>query len=365
MYRPALFTASRILIVKTSSLGDIIQSFVVLNYLKNRFPDAAIDWAVERRFISIVEAHPLVSRTIAFDSKSRRFSEYASSARDLRRSRYDFVFDLQGNCKSGVVTLLAKSSCKVGYGRKSIREWPNLFATNRRFNVPSNLNIRLQLLSLIREFLRDSEPMPAFFDGVRFKITFEEKQKIEELLTQHGASERIMVCPGSQWKNKQLPVRTLSEFLKKIDRSKNASFFLIWGNAEEKKFCEELQEGLKSSLIVDRLELPVWQNLMSEMDIVIAFDSGALHLCGTTSTPSFSIFGPTMPEIFKPFGQNHFFMRGECPYLRSFEKQCPLLRTCPTGACIRSLTAEEIFNRFAIIDQNRYVFPPGRSPGAL
>ena len=100
------------------------------------------------------------------------------------------------------------------------------------------------------------------------------------------------------------------------------------------------------SVVVDRLPLPTWQNLMDEVDLVIAVDSSALHLCGTTSTPSFSIFGPTSQRVFKPMGERHFAVQGSCPYGRTFEKQCPVLRSCPTGACIKELTVEELFEAF-------------------
>lgn len=350
MYRPAPFFTIRILIVKTSALGDIIQSFAVLPYLKAKFSNVEIDWVVEKRFASIVEAHPQVSRTIAIESKAwkkRRFNEYVLAAKELRRFSYDFVIDLQGNCKSGIVTLLSKSRTKVGFGRKCVREWPNLLATNRRFNVPSNINIRLQLLSLVRFMLNDPEPLPSHFDGVRFKISLEERQMIEALLGKLSLGKRIMVCPGSKWKNKQLPFNTLSLFLQKIARLMEVSFFLVWGNEEEREVCKELHKKFENSIVIDKLELPVWQNLMVEMQMIIAFDSGALHLAGTTSTPTFSIFGPTIPEIFKPLGSHHFAMQGACPYRRSFEKLCPELRTCPTGACMRNLEANEIFSRFS------------------
>jgi heptosyltransferase-1 len=368
MHQSPLFSARRILIVKTSSLGDIIQSFVVLHYLKEKFPDAEIDWAVEKRFASIVEAHPLVSRAIAFDK--RELKDLVVRAAELRRFKYDVVFDLQGNCKSAVLTLLSRSSHKVGFGIHSVREWPNILATKVRYEVPSTLNIRLQLISLIQQFLKDDAAMPqGGFSGVRFKISNQEQSQIDRLLSSPEAQtkERIMVCPGSKWINKQLPRETLSAFLSKIDSSLNASFFLMWGDAKERTLCEELQRQLPgNSLIVERLELPVWQNLMNEMSVVIALDSGALHLCGTTSAPSFSLFGPTMPEIFKPIGSRHLAMRGACPYLKTFEKQCPLLRTCSTGACIRNLEAEEIFNRFlswwqTIVHQSRCASPQARS----
>jgi heptosyltransferase-1 len=156
-----------------------------------------------------------------------------------------------------------------------------------------------------------------------------------------------MVCPGSKWINKQLTFETLSDFLSKIDQRYAPSYLLIWGDDTEKALCERLHTLFpQTSLVVEKLPLPTWQNLMSEVSLMIAVDSSALHLCGTTSTPTFSIFGPTSPAVFKPLGERHVAYQGKCPYGRVFTKQCPILRTCPTGACIRGISAEELFRAF-------------------
>ncbi len=339
---------SRILIVKTSSLGDIVQSFHVLDDLHRRFPSVSIDWAVEASLSSIVAAHPLVRRAIPLDIKRR--ANLWSGLKELRREIYDLVFDLQGNCKSGAVTLLARGKVKVGYDFKSVREWPNILATNIRFHVAKQKNIRLYYLELIERYFQ--KPASNEMEGVRFNIESEEKKKISKILEEVPRGPKIMVCPGSKWINKQLKGETLADFLQKIEEAHNSSFLLIWGDESEKLLCQDLKKGLKSASIVEKLALPTWQNLMSEVDLVIAVDSSALHLCGTTSTPSFSIFGPTSSNIFKPAGRGHFAYQGSCPYGRTFEKQCPVLRSCPTGACIRDLKAEELFQAF----QNQCAF---------
>jgi heptosyltransferase-1 len=179
--------------------------------------------------------------------------------------------------------------------------------------------------------------------GVRFHINGEEKEKVAQIISQVPLSCKIMVCPGSKWANKQLKAETLLAFLQKIEERYGAAFLLIWGDVGEKTQCQQIAQGLKMAVLVDKLELSTWQNLMSEVDLVIAVDSSALHLCATTATPSFSIFGPTSPHVFKPLGQRHVAIQGKCPYGREFDKQCPVLRSCPTGACIKELTAEELF----------------------
>lgn len=335
---------AKILIVKTSSLGDIIQSLNVIDDLKSRFPTAAIDWAVEASFESIVAAHPHIRRTIALDIKKRK--NLWRALKDLRREPYDLIFDLQGNCKSAIITLLAKGQVKVGYGLKSVREWPNVLATNVRFNISREINIRSFYLALIESYFKTPT---ADIKGVRFKT--EEEGKISEILAQAPSNYQIMVCPGSKWTNKQLLPETWIDFLRKIETGYGASFLFMWGDEGERALCKHLASSLKSAAIVDKLSIPTWQNLMNEVDLVIAVDSSALHLCGTTTTPSFSIFGPTSPDVFKPIGHHHFALQGKCPYGRTFQKQCPILRSCPTGACIKNLTVEELFAAF----QNQYV----------
>lgn len=334
---------SEFLIIKTSSLGDIIQSFGALDVLYAKFPNCAIDWIVEERFHSLVAAHPLVRHAIAFDRR-----KWWRSIGRLRNIRYDAVFDLQGNCKSGLLTFLSRGKAKVGFGLRSVREWPNLLATRHRFDVPRTMNIRLQYIQLIQRFLRDETPFEV--RGVKFNISSEEQEKLRQILSQPvlQTNMRVMVCPGAKWANKQLPIATLIALLVKIRKAYGASFLLMWGGAEEKELCKQIQaEMADCSSVVDRLSLPTWQNLMGEIDLVLAVDSSALHLCATTATPSFSLFGPTMPEIFKPPGERHCAIRGACPYGRAFDKQCPILRTCPTGACIRQLQADQLFGAFA------------------
>lgn len=347
----------RFLIIKTSSLGDIIQAFGVVNYLVKKFPQAKVDWAVEKVFEPIVQAHPLINRAIALDMKKIKkkwrsissWKEFLSAIFLLRQRKYDVIFDLQGNTKSGALTCVSKGRVKVGFGAHSVREWPNLLATTHRFNVPKETNIRLQNLRLVQEFFSDATRLE--LEGVKFLIDEKEEKKLNQILQTPLLKERkkVMVCPGSKWENKQMTLESLSHLLKRVEEKLNASFLLVWGEETERKFCEKINAlFLETSLIVERLEIPTWQNLMSEVDLVIAVDSSALHLCGTTSTPSFSVFGPSSSEIFKPIGERHFAFQGKCPYSRSFKKTCPILRSCPTGACIRSLRGEEIFLSFSL-----------------
>lgn len=332
---------SSILIVKISSLGDIIHTFPVLYDLHRRFPNASIDWVVSRELQSVVASHPLVRRAISFKMDSVQ-GFFAAIGR-VRQESYDLLFDFQGNCKSGLVTFFARSKKKVGFGLRTAREWPNVLATNHRFDISRDCNIRLFNLQLVQRFL--GAELPVYNDRIALKISELENLSVAKILAGNQPGVRIMVCPGSKWPNKRIPLDTLRDFLKRIAQGMDASFFFVWGSLPERADCEYLSAVGRSTL-VDKLDIPVWQNLIDHMDLMIAVDSSALHLCGTTSTPSFSIFGPTSPAVFKPLGNRHLAIQGKCPYGRKFEKQCPVLRTCPTGACMRHFDAEALFHVF-------------------
>ena len=341
-----------ILIVKTSSIGDVIQTFPVLEYLRLKFPDAQIDWVVEEAIAPLLSAHPLLNTVIEMRSKawrktllhSQTRAELRSFSRALKGTSYDLLFDLQGNMKSALVTGSAKGKVKVGFGYNSVQEKGNLLATRRRFNPPPNFNIRLKYLSLAQSYFKDPE---AFYpQGVRLKIDLAERERLEQILADPplGKRPKLMVCFGSRWPNKQLDLTTLSTLLEKIAVDSDPSYLFIFSNEEEKQIADQLQTRFKSRAVsVGELSLPLWQALMWEMDGVIAVDSAALHLCSTTQTPSFSVFGPSLASCYKPLEERHVAVQGSCPYGKTFSHRCPILRTCATGACIRQLSADALF----------------------
>ena len=346
--------------MKMSSLGDILQAFNVLDLLRSAFPDALIDWVVEEGLAPLVSAHPYVNEALLVNFKELKggwwrralWKKLFGFLKKIRRRRYDLVFDLQGNCKSGIVTWISRAKVKVGFGIGCVREKPNILSTHVRFEVCKKKNIREQYLELVSRFLQERlgiKRLDFTGAGIALKIVEEERERVGLIFGQSALQRRprIMVCPGSQWVNKKIPLKILSEFLGRLQEKLDCSFLFVWGSDREKKECEELHMLFaETSIILEKLSFPALQNVMNGVDVVVAVDSSALHLCSITKTPSFSVFGPSSPSIFKPPGLRHFAMQGECPYGKKFDKTCPLLRTCVTGACMKNLQASEIADAF-------------------
>lgn len=345
----------KILIVKTSALGDIVHAYPVVDYLHHKFPDVRIDWVVEAPNAELVQAHPYVHRAIPIATKAWRkalfknetFKAVAAMRRQLREQHYDVVFDLQGNLKSGLIVSQAKSPCKVGFGIKSVPEWSNILFTNKRYNPDRQNNIRYDYLSMVTAFFGDS--MPTESGQIALKISQEQQAQIDRVLANplFKNKPKVLVCSGSAWPNKQLTTETLAAFLGKVQKKLGCAFLFVWGSSAEHEAAKQLQNHFQdASVVVDRMKLSMLQNLMGECDLVVAMDSLPLHLAGSTKTPTFSVFGASSADKYKPIGPNHLAYQGACPYGRTFVKRCPILRTCPTGACIHDLHAQDLFASF-------------------
>lgn len=334
----------RILIVKTSSLGDIIQSLPVVTFLLKKFPQAKVDWVVEKSFKELLEAHPNIHQVIPVKVRTwkKNLIKHRQAIKNvitsLRENHYDLLIDLQGNIKSGIITKLAYAKEKIGTTFSSASEWPNAFFLTHRYALNKKKPIALQYLSVVQNHFK---AQPDIFEiDLSLEISSEDEGWIASLLKE---GKKIMVCPGSRWENKKLSLPIWIELLKKEREKDLCHFYFAWGSEKEKQEGASLHSQFPNvSTLLPKMSLPIWQRLMSKMDLIYTVDSSALHLAATTRTPTFSFFGPSAAAIYQPPGKDHQSFQGSCPYGKTFIKRCPALRTCKTGACLKNLSLEEI-----------------------
>lgn len=331
----------RFLIVKTSSLGDIVQSFEFLEYLKQKYPDSIVDWVVEKRWCEIIKSHPLVDRIIEIQTPPKNFSVSKQSMKQLRLYSYDVAFDIQGNSKSGIVLFFSRAKEKVGF--KKVTEWMNLLFTSKKISIPDGMDIRQDYLHVLKKYFEDDSTQ-LYTNFSLLNITEEEKIFIDSTLNFAKDKKKIIVAPGSRWNNKCLDRGHLLAFLRSFNEP--TLFIFTHGSEDELRDCNYLNEHLKNqSIILERCSLPCLQNLMSRVDLVISVDSLPLHLAATTKVKTLSFFGPSSSQKYAPNGPNHISFQGSCPYAVSFTKRCPKLRTCETGDCIKNLRPLELVKK--------------------
>lgn len=316
-----------------SALGDILQSFPVMPYLHSKFPGVTVDWLVEKRFSSLASSIKGINEILSIDTKNLR-EELIPFARKLRSKRYDVVFDLQGNCKSGLMCLLTSSKQKVGFSRKQVAEWPNLLVTNKKIQISSHLSMRNRYLKMVQSYFDDMEhyeslPQPLYHG------------KNVDLPIGKSCEGRILVAPFSKWENKEIPIDLLSFVLSELEKEGFRFCILYQGKQEENK-ASMITSSLKDGKMIGNLSLIEVQSLASKALGAICADSALLHLFSLVHLPLFSLFGPSSAIMYAPQGDNMVSFQGTCPYLQKFEKRCSRLRTCKNAPCMKKLPVEHL-----------------------
>jgi heptosyltransferase I len=331
----------RYLIIKTSAVGDVIQCFPALDYLKTKAPFAQIDWIVEEESAALLRAHPYVDNVIEIRTKKWRKSWLSSSTlgdmkrelHALRSTEYNVLFDFQGNIKSFFISGLAKAYVKVGWTGGEVQESIGSFFLTRRFKKHGALSAREEYIHLLAQFFQDPNP--------RIDVPKVDLQASLGVLPPKGNKKRILVTLGARWENKRLSYESLIQGLQNLAESHE--IFFVWGNETERKRCEFMNAAFKGeSYVLPKLTLLELYSIMKQVDRVVSMDSMPLHLAAYAGVPTLSFFGPSLPQAYAPDGDEHFTFRGNCPYNVSFSMRCPKLRSCATGACIKNVTSKDI-----------------------
>lgn len=288
----------RVLIVKTSSMGDVIHTFpAVEDALRNR-PDISFDWCVEEAFAAVVALHPAIGtihkvairrwRKKPFDGGTWR--EMAGLRRALRSRRYDLVIDAQGLLKSAAVARQSGAPI-AGFDRSSAREPSATLLYERKYAVPRELHAierTRRLFGLALGYQADLStlssgivPPAGGLSGVEGKTAF--------LL--HGTSREDKKWPVEDW------VETARRLV-----SQQFTPIVTWSNEAEKRVAEAIAGAVPETVLVPKSPLADVTAILGRSTLVIGADTGLTHLASAFGLPTVAIFLATEPGLTGPRG---------------------------------------------------------------
>ena len=284
----------KIALIRLSALGDIVQSSIVLQFIKKAHPQAQIDWFVDERFCEILKAHPLIDRLFALPLKDRRVFAVLKILLNARKRGYDLVIDLQGLLKSAVIARILSANA-YGFDKHSLKESAASLFYRHKLALKYSENIILRNVVLMNFALNLSvgaaeilakapcfEPQKAALAKIKDKIPL--------------AKRNILVHMGSSAANKNYPKERVSILCQMLLASfPKAKIWLCWGNEDEKKFAKFVAKDVAKASIAPtpRLNLQELIALTSLCDLIIGNDSGPTHLAFAMNKPSITIFGAT------------------------------------------------------------------------
>ncbi|WP_309379881.1 glycosyltransferase family 9 protein [Cerasicoccus frondis] len=282
----------RILVIKPSSLGDIIHGLQVVESIRLQLEDVQIDWVARDVFAPLVEACNTVDRVLPF-YRSAGIGAFGQLLADIRDTHYDWVLDMQGLARSGLMTAFSKTPRKRRVGRSDAREGSR-WAYGKFAKAPEGGS--RHAVDILREFM----PAMGLQNQLLGHLSFASpKQGALELPTDY-----LLLFPGSRRAEKEWPGFTdLTELLlEKTDAP------IIWGG-DVAADGRDVWPKDRFFNFTAKTALDVLPLLVGKAKLVICNDSGPMHLAAAMGKPVWGIFGPTPPELYGPYPlsapQNH------------------------------------------------------------
>ncbi|MSN96537.1 lipopolysaccharide heptosyltransferase I [Campylobacter sp. FMV-PI01] len=268
----------RVLIVRLSALGDIIQASIVLQFIKKHFNDSKIDWICEERFSEILENHPLINQVIKINLKDKNYLKSLKTLIKARKNEYDLVIDFQGLIKSSIISRIISKNT-IGFDKFSSREALSSLFYKNKFNINYNENIIIRNLSLAGfalNFKFDKDEILNKFPCFQTKIS---NKNIEK--------KRILLAPFASEESK---IYDKFNYLASNLSYKENEVYVCFGSEKERLKAKEIIANSKA-ILLDKMSLKELVYFINSCDLVIGNDSAITHLAWAQNRPSITLFG--------------------------------------------------------------------------
>ncbi len=288
----------KILIVKLSSIGDVVHTLPVLSVIKQQIPDADISWVVEKKSAEILRNNQLLTKIIEIDTKALRqrktLGETLLIARQqfsgLRVSTFDIALDFQGLLKSATIAKVAKVKKRYGFSKEVLREPASRFLLNETVKIPKKVHIIRKNLLLAEKALH---LLPTETD-FQFPIFIDELHKLEaEKIIEKTGENFAILNPAGGWVTKLWHAKKFGELADKLFENYGITSIIPTIPSEQHLTDKVLQASKSGKIMAENLSLKGFYELAKHTKIYVGGDTGPTHLAVAANAPIVGIFGPT------------------------------------------------------------------------
>lgn len=302
---------SNILIIKPSSLGDVVRCLPILAALRHHYPQARISWLVRPDCAGILSHIPELDEIIEFDRKKYgKIGISISVLRDfigfiyhLHRKKFDLILDLQGLFRSGFLAFASGAPIRIGFA--SARELAPLFYTHR-IQIPQTRehvvisNWRFMDYLGIGQ-LENRYPLP---------VDPAAAQSAQLILQQNGLNpgqSYIVMLIGGSDRRKRWPVKSFADLAQSLQMKYDMQPVLLGAGSEELAIAAQIIDLTKVTIVnlVSRTNLQQLIAIVKKARLVVGNDSGPLHVAAAAEVPVIGLYGPTDPTVVGPYGQTN------------------------------------------------------------
>jgi len=328
----------RILIIRLSSLGDILLATPVARALRIRFPSAEIDWLTESRFAALLTTNPDINRVIAYDKQGADsgLPGLLRLGRKLKSAGYELILDLQHKVRSQALARLARGGRLRSFRKRSVKDL--FIELLSRKPLPVKAHAVDMYLEALAELDIDGKSVPRrLIYSIPGQAEAEAKQRMASVKIK--GRDNIALCPGAAHLTKRWPGASFAQLAEELAH-KGATPIILGGTPDKEIIAEisNLAPESAKSLVVD---IPVMAAVLARCQAVVCCDSGPLHLASAVGTPVVGIYGPTSSIRWGPTGVVHRIVELKLDCAPCSNHGGP---RCPKGhhACMGDLSVETV-----------------------
>jgi lipopolysaccharide heptosyltransferase I len=318
----------KVLIVRLGAIGDIVHTVPLAAALRRAYPDATIDWLVERKHHAVVSLFKVTDRVIPIEPAGSWLATFRA-IRGLRASCYDAVFDAQGLIKSAVLARLAGGGRTIGFAGPWLREPAAERFYTEVVDASGAVHVVERNLWLLRALGLEGARIETPLLTVAAPVA-------DDVVAAEGSRYGI-VNPGAGWPNKQWPPERWGQLVAAIQRRHGFPWIVVWGPGEEPlaRAVEEASDGV--AMMAPPTSVEELVALIERATIMLAGDTGPLHLAAAAGTPIVGVYGPTDPARNGPWATSDVCVS------RFAACQCHHKRRCSAAAwCLDGVTVDEM-----------------------
>ena len=281
----------KILCIKPRGIGDIVLSTIILDSLKSYFgEDVKIDYLTEHFAKPSLINNPLVNKVISMDKTEFVFK----AAKKVRAEKYDLVLDLWSNPRSAQITFLSGIKYRVGFAYRGRKYAYNILATENR-GAHHSAEHNLEILKALN--------IPIVSQKVHYYTSRRDDEKALDFIKTHFPEKTKIagIVPAGGWESKRCEAAKWVEICSELHNKFGLHLLILWGPGDEKD-ADYIKEKLPEiTVLAPATELNEMAALIKACNLIVANDSGPMHISAALGKPTLGIFGPTNPKAHGPY----------------------------------------------------------------
>jgi lipopolysaccharide heptosyltransferase II len=323
-----------ILLIKPSSLGDIVHAMPTCAAIRRAYPKARLTWLVKRAWHGLVERIDGVDRVWPVTSTLKG---WLSQVPALRAERFDLVVDLQGLFRSAAIGWLGGSPLLVGFANG--REGSPWFYS-RRVAVPQTEMHAVDRYLLVAKAVGAGESGTPEF---RFRIPQTDYDEVDRLLSGSGVTPGtswVAMNVSARWPTKRWPAASFADVADRLQQEGCGAVVMIGGPDERADVA--VVNGMMKTPAIDlagATAVGLLPALLSRASLLITNDSGPMHIAAAIGTPVVALFGPTSAARTGPYGMGHDVLTGKVPCSPCFSRTC---HNALPLECLRTVSPQQV-----------------------